>query len=307
MPFTHQFKPAHKEIERYYEELAAYATHEVAHEGATSSAFQNLLAATCKKADWHLVPQLSIRIKGKQVRPDGTLRDQFNLHHGYWEAKDSSDKLNEEIRKKIALGDPLSNTIFEDTRAAVLYQNGREVEPRFDIRDPQQLCDLLNLFYSHIEPDIEGFNEAVEDFKERVPQLALALKDQIEKAHKQNKKFQEAFETFFDLCRQSLNPNLSQPAVDEMLIQHLLTIRLFDTIFDNPDFVPRNVIAAEVEKVIDALASKAFSREQFLKSLEQLHNLTGRRPARYSSFLQQSVRRLAGRRTIEHSTYSGKI
>jgi len=72
MAFSHQFKPAHKEIKRYYEELAGYATHEIAHEGATSSAFQNLLAATCKKADWHLVPQLSTRIRGKQVRPDGT-------------------------------------------------------------------------------------------------------------------------------------------------------------------------------------------------------------------------------------------
>jgi predicted helicase len=140
--------------------------------------------------------------------------------------------------------------------------------PRFDIRDAQQLCDLLNRFFSHVEPDIEGFEQAVEDFKERVPQLALGLKDKIEEAHKKNKKFQEAFDTFFDLCRQSLNPNLSQSAVDEMLIQHLLTIRLFDTIFENPDFVRRNVIATEVEQVIDALASKAFSREQFLKSLD---------------------------------------
>jgi hypothetical protein len=215
MAFNHQFKPSHKEIKAYSEELAGYATHEVAHEGATSTAFQNLLAATCKKADWHLVPQLSTRIRSKQVRPDGTLRDEFNLHHGYWEAKDSSDKLDEEIRKKIALGYPLSNTIFEDTSTAVLYQNGKQAEPRFDIRDPQQLCDLLNLFYSHVEPDIEGFEQAVEDFKERVPQLALALKDKIEEAHNKNKTFQEAFETFFDLCRQSLNPNLSQSAVDE--------------------------------------------------------------------------------------------
>jgi hypothetical protein len=121
MPFSHQFKPAHKEIKRYHEELAGYATHEVAHEGATSSAFQNLLAATCKKADWHLVPQLSTRIRGKQVRPDGTLRDEFNLHHGYWEAKDSSDKLDDEIRKKIALGYPLSNTIFERIVARNIY------------------------------------------------------------------------------------------------------------------------------------------------------------------------------------------
>jgi hypothetical protein len=46
MPFSHQFKPTHKEIKRYYEELAGYASHEV----ATSSAFQNLLA-DCIKTD----------------------------------------------------------------------------------------------------------------------------------------------------------------------------------------------------------------------------------------------------------------
>jgi predicted helicase len=271
MPFTHRFKPTHKEIRRYYEELGGYATHAVAHEGATSSAFQNLLAATCKKADWHLVPQLATRIRGKTVRPDGTLRDEYNLHHGYWEAKDSSDRLDVEIRKKIAGGYPLANTIFEDTSAAVLFQNGVETEPRYDLTRPQDLCDLLNKFYSHTEPDIEGFERAVDEFKERVPQLAEALNDKIKAAHKSNKKFQEAFETFFDLCRVSLNPNISEAAVDEMLIQHLLTIRLFDTIFDNPDFVRRNVIAAEVEKVIDALASKAFSREQFLKSLDRFY------------------------------------
>jgi hypothetical protein len=205
MPFAHHFKPTHKEIKRYYEELAAYAAHEVAHETAVRSAFQNLLAATCKKADWHLVPEQPTRVRGKQVRPDGTLRDDFNLHRGYWEAKDSADNLDAEVRKKIALGYPLSNTIFEDTTAAVLYQNGQPVEPRFDITEGQQLCDLLNLFYSHTEPDIEGFEQAVDEFKERVPELALALKAKIEAAHKKDKKFQEAFDTFFYLCRSSFN------------------------------------------------------------------------------------------------------
>ena len=114
MAFSHHFKPAHKEIKAYYEALAAYAGQQVSHEGATSTAFQNLLAATCKKADWHLVPQLATKIRGKQVRPDGTLRDDLNLHRGYWETKDSGDKLDAEIRKKIALGYPLSNTILED-------------------------------------------------------------------------------------------------------------------------------------------------------------------------------------------------
>ena len=54
-------------------------------------------------------------------------------------------------------------------------------------------------------------------------------------------------------------------------MQHLLTERLFRTIFENPDFTRRNVIAAEIEKVIDALTRRAFNRAEFLKSLDRFY------------------------------------
>ena len=56
-----------------------------------------------------------------------------------------------------------------------------------------------------------------------------------------------------------------------MLIQHLLTERIFRTVFDNPDFTRRNVIANEIEKVIDALTSQSFSRDGFLQSLDRFY------------------------------------
>jgi predicted helicase len=101
--------------------------------------------------------------------------------------------------------------------------------------------------------------------------LAKALKEKIDDAHRTNRTFQEAFDKFFDVCRQSLNPNLAVAAVDEMLIQHLLTERLIRTVFNRDDFAHRNVIAAEVEKVIDALTSRSFSRKEFLKSLDRFY------------------------------------
>jgi predicted helicase len=39
----------------------------------------------------------------------------------------------------------------------------------------------------------------------------------------------------------------------------------------NPDFARRNIIAAEIEKVIDALASQSFSRAEFLKKLDRFY------------------------------------
>ena len=70
------------------------------------------------------------------------------------------------------------------------------------------------------------------------------------------------------LCRASLNPELSDGNVDEMLIQHLLTERLMRNLFQNPEFTKRNVIAAQVEGVIEALASSSFSTAEFLKRLD---------------------------------------
>ena len=60
-------------------------------------------------------------------------------------------------------------------------------------------------------------------------------------------------------------------AVEEMLVQHLLTERIFRKIFDNPDFTRRNVIAVEIEKVIDSMTAKQFSRDAFLKELDRFY------------------------------------
>ena len=56
-----------------------------------------------------------------------------------------------------------------------------------------------------------------------------------------------------------------------MLIQHLLTERIFRTVFNNRDFTRRNIIASEIENVIDALTSQAFDRNQFLQSLDPFY------------------------------------
>src|ERR1700731_3652161 len=124
-----------KAIDRYYKELADYGTHNVTHETAVRSAFQNLLSAFAQSANWILIPEQALA-NGK--RPDGTLRDSFNLPRGYWEAKDTKDDLSNEIRKKINAGYPVTNTIFEDTRRAILYQSNKQVVEA-DLTQPKEL------------------------------------------------------------------------------------------------------------------------------------------------------------------------
>ncbi len=255
-----------KAIDRYYKELQEYKGR-ADYELAVRTAFFNLLAETARQVKWMLIPEQTLE---SGIRPDGVLRDSFDLKRGIWEAKGPQSDLDKEIARKIATGYPLTNTIFENTKRAILFQNKKR-SFEFDLHNPHEVGDLLNQFFTYTEPDIATFEEAVQEFKERVPELARAVLTIIEREYKLNKKFIAAFDAFAELCRQSLDPKISREVINEMLVQHLLTERLFRTVFDNSDFINRNVIAVEIEKVIQALTSRAFNRHEFLKSLDRFY------------------------------------
>jgi hypothetical protein len=111
-----------KVVNQYFTELKDYQ--QVAnYELGLRAAFQNMLASVAKHIGWSLAPEMTI---GK-IRPDGVLLDEFKLRRGYWEAKGPRTNLEQEIRKKIEQKYPLTNTIFEDSQSAILYQNKKRV------------------------------------------------------------------------------------------------------------------------------------------------------------------------------------
>jgi hypothetical protein len=124
-----QLKAANKKVAAYYASLEEFQKRGVEHETAVRSAFQALLDDCARQFDWKLVPEYAIRRKGqKPVRVDGGLVDSFNLAHGFWEAKDTQDDLEREIKAKFAIGYPRNNILFQSPRRAILYQNGERLE-----------------------------------------------------------------------------------------------------------------------------------------------------------------------------------
>ncbi|MCC6904703.1 MAG: DNA helicase, partial [Anaerolineae bacterium] len=116
----HRIKPAHRAISAYYATLQAMAGQGATHEGAVSTAFLTLLTEACRLPKWTVVHQQTIRAAGgRKIRPDAVIYDANHLPRGYWEAKDTRDDLDAEIRRTLAAGYPATNTIFEDTRVAV--------------------------------------------------------------------------------------------------------------------------------------------------------------------------------------------
>ncbi len=272
-------KPTDAALTRYRSTLDELVAQGVTNESGLRRAFSTLLRDTARKRNWMLVEEQSVG----RVRPDGTLRDQWQLPHGYWEAKDGRDDLEVEIRRKRERDYPFSNIIFEDTNTAVLYQNERRIL-QADCNNRAELAGLLTQFYRHETPDFSSFEEAVERFSSEVPQIAQGLQALIDQARVSNAGFQRAFADFMTLCREALNPNISRAAVEEMLIQHLLTERIIRKVFDQENFVRRNVIAAEVEKVIDALTSQHFNRHEFLGSLDRFYRAIEQAAGRLADF-----------------------
>ncbi|MDD9974059.1 MAG: N-6 DNA methylase [Candidatus Poribacteria bacterium] len=280
-------KPTHKPIKNYYTELEKYAQHGAENEGTVRAAFQNLLQHYCHQSNLTLLCEKSLYTPEKRrITPDGEVVDAFGLPHGYWEAKDTQDDLNVEAGKKFAAGYPSKNIVIQSPTHALLYQHGR-LQLDLDISEPRNLIQVLQTFFAYQEENISAWHTAVSEFKDTVPELGDKLAALIETERQNNPHFQEAFASFHQQCQTSINPNLSVAAVEEMLIQHLLTERIFRTVFDNPDFTRRNIIAREIENVIDVLTERTLNRSEFLRPLEPFYAAIEKTAATITDFSQK--------------------
>ena len=91
-------------IQKYLNELDRYKKISGSHtEGVTSEAFKDLLKALARQNNLIFINQYEFLSPQKnRIRPDGTILHDLRVPLGYWEAKDTGDKLDDEIRKKLA-------------------------------------------------------------------------------------------------------------------------------------------------------------------------------------------------------------
>src|SRR5208283_831932 len=160
--------------------------------------------------------------------------------------------------------------LFEDSNNAVLYQNGEEIM-RIDMHEADELDRILTAFVNFEKPEVRRFNEALERFQEDIPTTLVTLRDKIEKARAKNKNFVAVSESFLELCRAEINPDITPDDVREMMIQHILTSDIFNKIFDDPEFHRHNNIASELEKLIGILFDYA-ERKNLLGSIEHYYD-----------------------------------
>ena len=281
-------KLTHKPIKTFYAELKQYENLGATNETEIRLAFATLFQHYARQNNLTLICEKSLRTpQNTTIYVDGMLTDNvFGLPRGYWEAKDLHDNLTTAVRQKFAVGYPQDNILFTTQERAILYQDGHEVMD-VGIADAEAFIRVLHAFFSYEQADVANWERAAVEFKDKVPALGERAAILIQNEEENNARFQEAFADFYRHCQAAINPNLSKSAVEEMLIQHLLTERIFRTVFDNPDFTRRNIIAREIENVIDALTWQAYNRSEFLRELNPFYGAIERAAATFIDFSQK--------------------
>jgi len=255
-------------IQKYFNELASLKKFSGSlTEGVISEAFKDLLKDWSRQSNLHFISQYEfVSPQKNRIRPDGTILHDLRVPLGYWEAKDTADDLDEEIRKKLAKGYPQDNIIFENSDTAVLIQNRQEVL-RCSMTDEAALQKLVTLFFGYEREEIRDFRAAVQQFKTDLPAVLEALRSRIDAAYTKNIPFKTAATEFLRHAKETINPSIGEADVREMLIQHILTEEIFAKVFDSGDFHRENNIAKELYALEDKFFTGQVKRET-LKGLE---------------------------------------
>jgi predicted helicase len=236
-------------------------------EGGLRRAFENLLRDIGQEQQLILYSEYPFKsANGASLRADGVLVDRLRLVHGWWEAKDEKDDLDKEIAAKLAKGYPSDNLIFEDTRSAVLLQQGREVM-RCAVSDGEKLQRLLDSFFTYQLPEVANFRLARDKFMIELPGVSAALSDLLREAHLNNPAFKAKAREFLKYSQHTIGKRFSVTHADEMLIQHILTDQIFRAVFPLSNFHQENHLAYAIGELEKSFL-RGETRMNLLKRLE---------------------------------------
>ena len=268
------YMPSYLHIEKYrakLQELIEFGGSD--NEENIRPAFQNCLDAYCHdhREQLVLIPELKTSPSNK---PDGTVKDSLRMARGYWEAKDSHDDLDAEIKVKFNRGYPRDNIIFEDSQTAVLVQNGNEAM-RVDMSRDGELHRLIRIFLDYELPEIQEFRHAQSQFKTDLPTVLENLRATVAEAEADNPEYQEAASSFLDLCRRTIGPAVSPADVREMLLQHILTKDIFLSIFREDQFHRENNVARQLDR-LERTFFTGEVRRQAIDRLRAYYGVIGR-------------------------------
>ena len=258
-------------IRIYYNKIEEIRRHDP-NEGNIRSAFYSLLNSIASTHNLSVITEHRLKNKEKkEIIPDGTIKNAIGIDFGYWEAKDHKDDIHKEIDKKLNIGYPTDNMLFENGRTAVLYQEGDKVLEVENMRDEKQFTKLLQKFITYKPQEIAKFEKAIQKFKEDIPPIVDKLREFMDK-QQDNQDYVALRDSFLGDCKKHINPDFDTDDIREMIIQHILTKDIFNAIFGNINFHMNNNIAENLERIIESFKRRRNEQMNLIRDLSYYYD-----------------------------------
>ena len=195
------------------------------------------------------------------IRLDAGVFTSVGLLVGIYEAKKSTIDLDKAITEKREAHYPFFNIIFENAKEVILLQNGEEKD-RVTVGDKKGLEGLLFHFFSYSSKEIREYNAAQNNFFEQVPILVEAIRKYFDDSVASGN-YKKELGKLQNSLQKVIDPTINSIEVREILVQHILTIDIFISVFNESKFIQYNPIAKCIEEL-----STSILNQGILKSIQ---------------------------------------
>ena len=97
------------------------------------------------------------------------------------------------------------------------------------------------------------YQQAIDEFADNLEEVILDTRDAIETSGKANPEYEKDKQEFLEMCKTVISDQITSDDVTEMLIQHILTFRIFALVYDEHDFHETNAVARNLNHLVELL------------------------------------------------------
>ena len=173
------------QIEEYYNKIEDAKKSGMDNEQNIREFFYELLKNYTNPQNIKIEREPKEHVGNKIIYYDGKLK-KGNMDIGWVENKDAKDDLEKEIKNKIGKNYNLNNTIFENSKELVLYQNGKRAI-KINMADGDKLDKVLIRFVNFKIGEYKKFQDAFDNLKRILPDLAKELREFFANEKNKNK------------------------------------------------------------------------------------------------------------------------
>ena len=101
--------------------------------------------------------------------------------------------------------------------------------------------------------EFSAYKEAMKNFADNLDTIIKATKTAVDREIDGNERYAARMRSLLGMCQEVINDRMDEGDIRDMLVQHILTYRIFEMVYDVYDFHTTNALARSLESLRETL------------------------------------------------------